>query len=77
MGPNKELYKKETFPEVCYYRAYRNPPEDEHPYEFTLQFWHVFTARLAFVIIFEVFFIKFVVQETQLEIKLKKKTILS
>ncbi|RXG53174.1 Anoctamin-3 [Armadillidium vulgare] len=53
MGPNKEMYKSVEFPEVCYYRAYRNPPEDENPYEFTLQFWHVFTARLAFIIIFE------------------------
>lgn len=39
----------------CYrYRDYRAPPWSSTPYEFTLQFWHVLAARLAFIIVFEV-----------------------
>lgn len=37
------------------YRDYRAPPWSPEPYEFTLQFWHVLAARLAFIIVFEVF----------------------
>ncbi|CAL4063553.1 unnamed protein product, partial [Meganyctiphanes norvegica] len=42
--------------EICYYRAHRNPPNPNNggkPYGITLEFWHVFTARLCFIIIFE------------------------
>uniref|UniRef100_A0A4W3JJK4 Anoctamin n=1 Tax=Callorhinchus milii TaxID=7868 RepID=A0A4W3JJK4_CALMI len=35
------------------YRDYRAPPWDPNRYEFTLQFWHVLAARLAFIIVFE------------------------
>lgn len=38
----------------CRYRDYRAPPWNTVPYEFTLQFWHVLAARLAFIIVFEV-----------------------
>ncbi|XP_077144144.1 anoctamin-3 isoform X1 [Ranitomeya variabilis] len=37
----------------CRYRDYRAPPWSSPPYEFTLQFWHVLAARLAFIIVFE------------------------
>uniref|UniRef100_A0A4W3JJL9 Anoctamin n=1 Tax=Callorhinchus milii TaxID=7868 RepID=A0A4W3JJL9_CALMI len=37
----------------CRYRDYRAPPWDPNRYEFTLQFWHVLAARLAFIIVFE------------------------
>ncbi|XP_075996791.1 anoctamin-3 isoform X2 [Genypterus blacodes] len=37
----------------CRYRDYRAPPWSQVPYEFTLQFWHVLAARLAFIIVFE------------------------
>ncbi|MEQ2286651.1 Anoctamin-3, partial [Ameca splendens] len=37
----------------CRYRDYRAPPWSLAPYEFTLQFWHVLAARLAFIIVFE------------------------
>lgn len=40
----------------CRYRDYRAPPWSSVPYEFTLQFWHVLAARLAFIIVFEVCF---------------------
>uniref|UniRef100_W5LEW6 Anoctamin n=1 Tax=Astyanax mexicanus TaxID=7994 RepID=W5LEW6_ASTMX len=45
-----------TVPSVsfCRYRDYRAPPWSSEPYEFTLQFWHVLAARLAFIIVFEV-----------------------
>lgn len=39
---------------LCRYRDYRAPPWSSKPYEFTLQFWHVLAARLAFIIVFEV-----------------------
>ena len=38
----------------CRYRDYRALPWSSVPYEFTLQFWHVLAARLAFIIVFEV-----------------------
>lgn len=38
----------------CRYRDYRATPWSTVPYEFTLQFWHVLAARLAFIIVFEV-----------------------
>uniref|UniRef100_A0A8D0CN86 Anoctamin n=1 Tax=Scleropages formosus TaxID=113540 RepID=A0A8D0CN86_SCLFO len=37
----------------CRYRDYRAPPWSAEPYDFTLQFWHVLAARLAFIIVFE------------------------
>uniref|UniRef100_A0A3B4A9E7 Anoctamin n=1 Tax=Periophthalmus magnuspinnatus TaxID=409849 RepID=A0A3B4A9E7_9GOBI len=37
----------------CRYRDYRASPWSPAPYEFTLQFWHVLAARLAFIIVFE------------------------
>uniref|UniRef100_A0A452H9G6 Anoctamin n=1 Tax=Gopherus agassizii TaxID=38772 RepID=A0A452H9G6_9SAUR len=35
------------------YRDYRDPPHSPVPYGYTLQFWHVLAARLAFIIVFE------------------------
>ncbi|KAK8735898.1 hypothetical protein OTU49_005109, partial [Cherax quadricarinatus] len=49
MGPDNRT----GWPATCRYRAYRNNPDDKNPYGFTIQFWHVFTARLAFILIFE------------------------
>ncbi|XP_053397685.1 anoctamin-4-like isoform X3 [Mercenaria mercenaria] len=37
----------------CWYRGYRNPPGGSDEYEYTMAFWHVFAARLAFVVVFE------------------------
>ncbi|XP_075932197.1 anoctamin-4-like [Anarhichas minor] len=37
----------------CRYRDYREPPDTAEPYSYTLQFWHVLAARLAFIIVFE------------------------
>lgn len=39
---------------VCRYRDYRDSPHAPVPYGYTLQFWHVLAARLAFIIVFEV-----------------------
>ncbi|XP_067906284.1 anoctamin-4-like isoform X2 [Heterodontus francisci] len=39
--------------EYCRYRDYREPPHSKEPYAYTLQFWHVLAARLAFIIVFE------------------------
>lgn len=42
-------------PDVCQYRGYRNGPEHPtDPYGLSPQYWHVFAARLAFVVVFEV-----------------------
>lgn len=46
--------KNSSQPRYCRYRDYRAPPWSPVPYEFTLQFWHVLAARLAFIIVFEV-----------------------
>uniref|UniRef100_A0A0K8SKC7 Anoctamin n=2 Tax=Lygus hesperus TaxID=30085 RepID=A0A0K8SKC7_LYGHE len=40
-------------PEICQYRGYRNGPEDKEKYGLSPQYWHVFAARLAFVVVFE------------------------
>ncbi|KAK4289630.1 hypothetical protein Pmani_037410, partial [Petrolisthes manimaculis] len=49
MGPAENT----DWPDSCRYRAYRKGPEEDKPYSFNQQFWHVFTARLAFILIFE------------------------
>lgn len=42
-------------PLVCYYRGYRNKQNDPvDSYGLSPQYWHVFAARLAFVVVFEV-----------------------
>ncbi|XP_023244977.1 anoctamin-4 [Copidosoma floridanum] len=40
-------------PQICQYRGYRNGPEHRDPYGLSPQYWHIFAARLAFVVIFE------------------------
>nr|XP_050845862.1 anoctamin-4 [Vespula vulgaris]XP_050845863.1 anoctamin-4 [Vespula vulgaris]XP_050845864.1 anoctamin-4 [Vespula vulgaris]XP_050845865.1 anoctamin-4 [Vespula vulgaris] len=41
-------------PETCQYRGYRNGPDHKlDPYGLSPQYWHVFAARLAFVVVFE------------------------
>ncbi|KAJ3595902.1 hypothetical protein NHX12_002314 [Muraenolepis orangiensis] len=47
--PNGSL----TQTRYCRYRDYRASPWSQAPYDFTLQFWHVLAARLAFIIVFE------------------------
>jgi len=41
-------------PPTCQYRGYRNSPQHEKKYDLSPQYWHVFAARLAFVVVFEV-----------------------
>ncbi|KAI5730955.1 hypothetical protein M8J77_002582 [Diaphorina citri] len=43
----------EEEPETCQYRGYRNGPDHGDQYGLSPQYWHVFAARLAFVVIFE------------------------
>ncbi|XP_039962998.1 anoctamin-4 isoform X2 [Bactrocera neohumeralis] len=43
----------EKDPDVCQYRGYRNGPHDPEPYGLSPHYWHVFAARLAFVVVFE------------------------
>ncbi|XP_076642651.1 anoctamin-4 [Halictus rubicundus] len=41
-------------PQTCQYRGYRNGPDHPNdPYGLSPQYWHVFAARLAFVVVFE------------------------
>lgn len=46
--------ENEEDPAVCAYRGYRNPPDHADPYGLSPHYWHVFAARLAFVVVFEV-----------------------
>ncbi|XP_046403145.1 anoctamin-5-like isoform X2 [Ischnura elegans] len=39
--------------ETCRYKGFREPPDSDHPYALTATHWHVLTAQLAFVIVFE------------------------
>ncbi|XP_063836611.1 anoctamin-4 [Ostrinia nubilalis] len=45
--------ENEVDPPTCAYRGYRNPPNHEDPYGLSPHYWHVFAARLAFVVVFE------------------------
>lgn len=36
----------------CMYRDFREPPGSPREYKFTMEYWHVLTARLAFIICF-------------------------
>ncbi|XP_052738916.1 anoctamin-4 isoform X2 [Bicyclus anynana] len=45
--------ENEVDPPVCAYRGYRNPPDHNDPYGLSPHYWHVFAARLAFVVVFE------------------------
>ncbi|XP_014664838.1 PREDICTED: anoctamin-1-like isoform X2 [Priapulus caudatus] len=38
---------------ICRYKDYRYPPTSDKPYRHTEHHWHVFAARLAFVVVFE------------------------
>lgn len=40
-------------PPTCQYRGYRNGPDHIDPYGLSPKYWHVFAARLAFVVVFE------------------------
>uniref|UniRef100_A0A8D8ZHJ1 Anoctamin n=2 Tax=Cacopsylla melanoneura TaxID=428564 RepID=A0A8D8ZHJ1_9HEMI len=52
MGVDKgDLY--DEVPGTCQYRGYRNGPDHSDQYGLSPQYWHVFAARLAFVVIFE------------------------
>ncbi|KAL0116651.1 hypothetical protein PUN28_009940 [Cardiocondyla obscurior] len=45
---------EDEHPETCQYRGYRNGPDHSiEPYGLSPQYWHVFAARLAFVVVFE------------------------
>ncbi|XP_063372345.1 anoctamin-4 [Cydia amplana] len=45
--------ENEVDPPTCAYRGYRNPPDHFDPYGLSPHYWHVFAARLAFVVVFE------------------------
>lgn len=54
MGADKDR-DDEWEPDTCQYRGYRNGPDHPNdPYGLSPQYWHVFAARLAFVVVFEV-----------------------
>lgn len=46
------LQKNDWDPDICFYRGYRNGVDDN--YSLSSNYWHVFAARLAFVVVFEV-----------------------
>ncbi|GAB6023958.1 hypothetical protein CHUAL_008688 [Chamberlinius hualienensis] len=39
--------------DVCWYVDHKNPPESVDKYLQTLEYWHIFAARLAFVVVYE------------------------
>ncbi|CRL03590.1 CLUMA_CG016250, isoform A, partial [Clunio marinus] len=45
--------KNENDPETCFYRGYRQPYNSSEQYDLSPVYWHVFAARLAFVVVFE------------------------
>lgn len=67
--------KNENDPDMCLYRGYRNSFNTTDPYNLSPVYWHVFAARLAFVVIFEhlVFiitaFMQFLIPDVPRELK--------
>uniref|UniRef100_A0A671UEU8 Anoctamin n=1 Tax=Sparus aurata TaxID=8175 RepID=A0A671UEU8_SPAAU len=55
----KENYYKLCFPR---YRDFRFPPGHDRQYEYTMQYWHVIAAKMAFIIVVEhiVYLTKFI-----------------
>ncbi|KAL3882735.1 hypothetical protein ACJMK2_029046 [Sinanodonta woodiana] len=47
--------KMEIFGNVttCRYRDFRNPPGSSDEYDYSVVFWHILAARLAFIVVFE------------------------
>nr|XP_022905262.1 anoctamin-4-like [Onthophagus taurus] len=76
---------EEEAPPTCQYRGYRNDPDNADPYGLSPQYWHVFAARLAFVVIFEhiVFFLTGVMQymipdvPSELRTQIQRETLLA
>ncbi|XP_064076087.1 anoctamin-4 isoform X1 [Vanessa tameamea] len=77
--------ENEVDPPVCAYRGYRNPPHHADPYGLSPHYWHVFAARLAFVVVFEhvVFGLTGLMQlfipdvPTELKIQMQRETLLA
>lgn len=67
--------KTESDPDTCQYRGYRNGPDASEQYGLSPHYWHVFAARLAFVVIFEhiVFVLtgimQFIIPDIPIEVK--------
>jgi hypothetical protein len=67
--------KGENDPETCQYRGYRQSYNAPEPYNLSPVYWHVFAARLAFVVVFEhlVFvitaFMQFLIPDVPRELK--------
>ncbi|XP_077301157.1 anoctamin-4 [Arctopsyche grandis] len=71
-----KINKNET---ICQFRGYRNPPDHkEDPYGLSPHYWHVFAARLAFVVVFEhiVFgltgFMQYIIPDVPSELKTQR-----
>ncbi|KAK7107832.1 hypothetical protein V1264_015682 [Littorina saxatilis] len=72
--PNKTISNVQE----CMYRDFRHGPDSlNNKYEFTMQYWHVLTARLAFVIVFILvvvflqWFISFLVPDIPRSVKMQ------
>lgn len=48
---------KQRTVEICRYPDFREPPWSKNKYQYTITFWHILAARLAFIVVFEVNFI--------------------
>ncbi|XP_056604710.1 anoctamin-6 [Triplophysa dalaica] len=59
--PNNETHRPSNV-SMCRYRDFRNPPGHTYEYDFSMQYWHVIAAKLAFMIVVEhiVYFTKFI-----------------
>jgi len=40
--------------EICRYPDYRESPESSNKYDYTIMYWHILAAKLAFIVVFEV-----------------------
>ncbi|KAK2583391.1 hypothetical protein KPH14_009379 [Odynerus spinipes] len=52
-GTQPEMKDDQKKVDICRYPDFREPPGTENKYQYTITFWHILVARLAFIVVFE------------------------
>jgi len=78
LDPLSKIYLNETeIDTTCRYADYKSPASDSVPYEHNTKFWHIWFARLLFVVMFEnivavtAMFLKFAIPDIPADLKYK------
>lgn len=52
-GTQPEIIDNKKTVDICRYPDFREPPGLKNQYQYTITFWHILAARLAFIVVFE------------------------